>query len=108
MTSENPVEDLPLACSLSPDQLRDRSLENAALFARAQAVEELADGYRYTFSAGDAPELLAFILAERDCCPFFTFELALPTPHRAVHLAVRGQDGVKEILRGSVAPSPTE
>jgi hypothetical protein len=108
MTSDDAVDELPLACSLSPDQLRDRSLENKALFARARDVEELADGYRYTFSTGDAPELLAFILAERDCCPFFSFELTLPSPHRAVHLAVRGPDGVKEILRSSVEPDPVE
>jgi hypothetical protein len=104
MTSDDAVGELPLACSLSADQLRERSLENEALFARARDVEELADGYRYTFSAGDAPELLAFILAERDCCPVFTFDLTFPSPHRAVHLAVRGRDGVKEILRRSVAP----
>ena len=103
MASDN-GQDLPLACSLSPDQLRERSLENEALFAHAQAMEELADGYRYTFPANAAAELLAFILAERDCCPFFTFELTFPSPHRAIQLAVRGQDGVKEILRGSAAP----
>jgi hypothetical protein len=98
------TENLPLACSLSPDQLRDRSRANEALLAHARDVEELADGYRYTFAAGDAPELLAFILAERDCCPFFTFELTFPSPHREVCLAVRGRDGVKQMLRGSVAP----
>ena len=96
--------DLPLACSLSPDQLHERSLENGTLFARAQSAQELADGYCYTFPADDAADLLAFILAERDCCPFFTFELTFPSPHRAIQLAVRGQDGVKEILRRSVAP----
>jgi hypothetical protein len=102
MTSDD-TANLPLACSLSPDELRERSLENGELFARIQNAEELADGYRYTFPAGDAAELLAFILAERDCCPFFTFELTFPSPHQAIQLAIRGREGVKEIVQSSVA-----
>ena len=93
------TRDIPLACSLSPTELGERSRENAALFARSHAVNELPDGYRWTFAAGEAPDLLEFILAERDCCPFFTFELTFPAPHQAVLLTVRGREGVKDILR---------
>jgi hypothetical protein len=101
MATDN-AANLPLACSLTPDQLRERSLENRALFTHIQNVEELTDGFRYTFPTDDAAELLGFILAERDCCPFFTFELTFPSPHQAIKLAVRGQDGVKEILQTSM------
>jgi hypothetical protein len=100
----NGVE-VPLACSLTEAELRVRGEENGSLFARAQSAEELPDGYRFTFSAeaDDARSLLAFILAERACCPFFTFELTFPSPHEPIQLAVRGREGVKEIVRDTVA-----
>ncbi len=110
-SADVPVE-IPLACSLSADELRARRVENASLFARAQGLHELPDGYRFAFLAGgnSAQDLLAFILAEAACCPFFTFELTFPSPHQYVWLAVRGQEGVKEILRtgwASQLPAPT-
>ncbi len=102
MTSDVPVE-LPLACSLTAAELRERGEENVSLFTRAQSVEELPDGYRFAFpaEADDARDLLQFVLAERACCPFFTFELTFPSPHQSIQLVMRGREGVKEIVRDS-------
>ncbi len=97
MMSDIP-EETPLACSLSAEELRARSYENSSRFARAQEVQELADGYTFTFPAGEAQDLLEFVLAERSCCPFFTFELVFPSPHQVIYLTVRGASGVKEIV----------
>jgi hypothetical protein len=109
MTSDVPMdhhENVPLACSLTAGELRVRGEENASLFARAHDVQELPDGYRFAFPAGadGVSELLRFILAERACCPFFTFELTFPSPHQTVWLAVRGGEGVKEIVRYGLLP----
>jgi hypothetical protein len=97
-------EKVPLTCSLSAEELRTRGVENAALFADAQGVHELPDGYRFIFpaSAESAQDLLAFILAEAVCCPFFTFDLTFPSPHAFVWLTVQGSEGVKEIVRESL------
>ena len=97
-------EDVPLACSLSEAELRERGDENATLFARALETQELADGYRFAFpaEAGDVSALVQFILAERACCPFFTFELTFSSPHERVWLTVRGREGVKEIVRDAI------
>lgn len=97
----NDSADTPLACSLSGAELQARGDEHADLFAHVRMVEELADGYRFAFPAEAAsiPALVQFVLAERDCCPFFTFELRFPSPHQTVWLAVRGREGVKEIVR---------
>ena len=102
MTFEYSVA-LPVACSLSAAELRARGVENAELFARAQSVVELSDGYRFTFPAGgeQARDLLTFVQAEAACCPFFTFELAFPSPHERVWLHMRGGEDVKEFVRGS-------
>ncbi len=93
-----------MACSLTATQLRVRGEENDALFARALGAQELPDGYCFTFPARDedARDLLQFILAKHACCPFFTFELAFPSPHQAISLTVRGSEGVKEIVRASM------
>jgi hypothetical protein len=100
---------LPVACSLTADELRARGVENADLFTRAQSVIELADGYRFTFPAGDddARDLLTFVRAEAACCPFFTFELAFPSPHETILLSVRGNEDAKEMVRESVVSKLT-
>jgi hypothetical protein len=97
--------DNPVACLLSAEELRARSDEIAPVFARVEAVHELPDGYRFAFSAAadGARDLVEFILAERACCPFFTFELTFPSPHEAIWLTLRGGQGVKEFVRESLA-----
>jgi hypothetical protein len=98
--------DLPVACTLSATELRARSEDVVApLFARAQRMEELPDGYRFAFpaEADAARHLLEFILSERACCPFFTFELTFASPHQAVWLSLRGGEGVKEFIAGTFA-----
>ncbi len=99
MVSDVPGES-PLACSLTAAELRVRGEESGSLFARALSVHELPDGYSFAFPAGedDARDLLGFVLAERACCPFFTFELTFASPHQSIQLAVRGREGVKEIV----------
>lgn len=98
--------DIPVACSLTEAELEVRGDENAELFAYAHAVEELADGYRFAFPADDdgVPALLRFILAERACCPFFTFELRFPSPHQVVWVAIRGNEEAKSIVRDALVP----
>jgi hypothetical protein len=99
-TSDDAVE-VPIACSLSPDELRERSGENATLFGGVTDVKELPDGYVFTFPGDQAREVMDFMLAERDCCPFFTFELTLPSPHQLILLTVLGREGVKEVVQAA-------
>jgi hypothetical protein len=100
------ASDLPLACTLSAAELRERGDEVVApLFAHVQRMEETPDGYCFAFPAEveGVRDLLEFILSERDCCPFFTFELGFPSPHESVWLTLRGGEGVKEFVAGSFA-----
>ena len=93
--------DLPIACSLTASELRARGDEIATLFDHVMRVRELPDGYSFAFpgETSQAQALLDFIVAERACCPFFTFELTFPSPHQAVWLHVRGSAGVKDFVR---------
>lgn len=100
------ASNIPVACTLSAAELRNRGEDVVApLFARAQSVQELPDGYRFAFSpeAETVRDLLEFVLSERACCPFFTFELTFAVPHQCVWLTLRGGDGVKEFVSGSFA-----
>jgi hypothetical protein len=100
------ASDLPVACTLTAAELRERGEDVVApLFAHVQRMEETPDGYRFAFpaEAEGVRDLLEFILSERDCCPFFTFELGFPSPHESVWLTLRGGEGVKEFIAGSFA-----
>jgi hypothetical protein len=68
----------------------------------------LPDGYSFAFPAeGDCGrDLLEFILSERACCDFLTFELSFPSPHEYIWLTLRGGEVVKEFLAGSFALIP--
>ncbi|HEV2238658.1 MAG TPA: hypothetical protein VGR57_18515 [Ktedonobacterales bacterium] len=99
--------ELPIACSLSAAELRDRGEENLALFRQARRVRELADGYAFAFVGADkeVEQLLRFVLAERACCPFWSFDLTFTSPHQEVWVAIRGNAEAKALVReGLVAP----
>jgi len=102
-TSADVTMPLPIACTLSDEERGGREGEVDALFARIAAVRELPDGYAFAFppESGVAHALFDLILAERACCPFFTFELAFPSPHERVWLRMSGGEEVKEFVRGS-------
>ncbi len=107
---ERAPQSSPVACCLSAPERRARQAAlQATVFAEARQAQELADGYALQF-AGDAAQtaqLLDFITFERECCPFFTFELHFEPDHGPVWLRLRGPEGTKafvgELLRGQAA-----
>lgn len=97
---------LPVMCSLSDVEKRERE---ATLLARFKsgvvAVDELGDGYSFRLSGG--PEWLALIaqlmIAERECCPFLTFQLTAEPQMGAITVRITGPDGTKEFLKNALA-----
>jgi hypothetical protein len=91
-----------IACLLSEREMAARGeLLAHELFPGVEAVEELADGYAYRFPGDEAwtANVLAFVAAERRCCPFFTFEVVF-TPHRGpLWLRLRGSAAIKAFVR---------
>jgi hypothetical protein len=95
------MPDLPIACSLDPAELlarREGLLPGLA--ARALEREALADGFRWRFTPSrELLELIARVIdAERQCCPFFRFELTVEPAGGPVRLAVTGPAGTRELL----------
>jgi hypothetical protein len=94
--------DLPVACSLSSAELRQREATLLAQFRSAvTAIEELPDGLAFRLP-GDGKSIAVaaeMIVAERECCPFLSFELAAHSNAGPVIVRVTGPVGTKEFLR---------
>lgn len=95
-------ERLEVACSLSNAELRQR--EGTLLTDFKSAVtsrEELPDGY--AFRIPGEKKWLALVaelmMAERECCPFLTFQLTAGANLGALTLRITGPAGTKEFLK---------
>lgn len=94
--------DVPVACSLSDRELRDREATLLAEFRSAVSlIQELPNGYVFRLP-GDK-RLIAvvaeFIAAERECCPFLAFTLIVPSNRGPMDVLVTGPVGAKDFLR---------
>jgi hypothetical protein len=95
-------EDIRVACCLSDAELRKRVATLLARFDSAViATEELLDGYLFR-GTGDKKWMGVVweaIVAERECCPFLTFELTAQSNMGPVSVRVTGPAGTKDILK---------
>src|ERR1700692_1189674 len=95
------AKEVPIACSLTANELVTRGEEINDLFTGIQQTRELADGYALRFP-GTVPwpqRVLDFIQGERSCCLFFTFELTFLPNMGSLWLHIRGPEGTKEMVR---------
>lgn len=89
---------IPVACQLSsPEQAARLDALRSTIFAACTEVEETDDGYAFAFDNHVAPQIIDFVAAERECCPFLTFDLHLP-PARPLYLELSGNDEVKRFV----------
>jgi hypothetical protein len=99
---------LPIACSLDPAAAAERLTSFSRLTAAALIrAERRTRGIELTFHGNEEIErdLLAFIEAERRCCPFLDFELARGEELR---LRIGGPDEAGPILDAFLtAATPT-
>jgi hypothetical protein len=99
---KNDSDDLPIACCLTSAELRERE---ATLLAQFRSVvirtEELRDGYAFRVPGdGKCIAMIAkMIVAERECCPFLTFELVAQPNMRQIIVRVTGPAGTKDFLK---------
>ncbi len=95
-------DDMPIACCLTSAELREREAALLAQFRSAVIeTEELRDGYAFRVP-GDrmwVAIIAKMIVAERECCPFLTFELVAQPKMGPVIVRVTGPAGSKEFLK---------
>jgi hypothetical protein len=90
-----------VACSLGEQDLAQRRQELARdLFAFAEQVDELPDGYTWRFPGDGAwhDKLLDFVAAERRCCTFFRIELVFEPGLGPVWLTLRGPEETNSFI----------
>jgi len=94
--------DIPIACRLSDPEFHQREATLLALFKSAVvATEELPDGYVFRLP-GDKKRIALvceLIVAERECCPFLTFEVTAQPNMGPVSVRVTGPAGTKDFLK---------
>ena len=98
---------VPTGCTLCEDQLAGRMQAVASVFAGAEELRELPDGYEFRFpgTSERATQLTEFINGERACCVFFQFELAFEPNQGPVWFRLRGSEHAKEFIRTRINTS---
>ena len=95
------VEEIPIACSLTDNELKERrkSVLNK-IAASLIDSEELPDGFRYRFPLDESvlESLITVINLERKCCPFLNFRLSLESGEDFASLDLTGRQGAKEAI----------
>jgi hypothetical protein len=94
--------DIPIACRLSDPEFRPREATILAQFKSAViATEQLPDGYAFRVPGDKKGMALVceLIVAERECCPFLTFELAAQPNMGPLIVRVTGPAGTKDFLK---------
>jgi len=102
MTTDSNMNQDVIACLLSEREQAQRAEEtHQDLFPGVLDVEELLDGYGYRFPADEAwtAKVMAVVSAERQCCPFFTFEVVFEPYGQALWLRFRGSVAIKTFVR---------
>ena len=96
------LDNRTIACSLTTAEFRAREAMLLERFRSAVIeTEELQEGYAFRL-AGDGVgiDLIAeLIKAERECCPFLTFELTARRYLGTLNVRVTGPPGAKEFVK---------
>lgn len=104
--AEHFIRKLPIACRLTDEEQGRRREELAQeIFSGCEKTNELEDGYEFVFPGWRSwvEKLARFVASERECCPFFTFELVFAPEGGPISLRMRGPDGTKEFVREELA-----
>jgi hypothetical protein len=100
--------DFPVVCRLTDSKFRKREATFLAEFKRAVvATEELPDGYVFHVPGDKKSTGVVWeaIMAERQCCPFLTFELTAQPNMGPVSVRVTGPAGTKDFLKTTLCNS---
>ena len=102
--------EVPVACSLSSGEGRDRVEEWRHLFVTSiEAAETIGTDrlrLRLAPSAGVLEQVVELARREKTCCPFFDFSIAIQTA--GCWLVVEVPTGAEPVLRdlGALVPTP--
>lgn len=93
----------PIACTLTPDQLRCQAdVLLPGLAARAESCTMSDTGVQMMFmpTSEHLTAIATTIDRERHCCAFLTFRLTVPASEGPLMLELTGPPGTREFLSG--------
>lgn len=92
-------------CFLEIARNPDKRAADIRALSDIQALTELSDGYGFGFEGADKKieALVEFVIFERKCCVFLTYELIFESHERMVWLNIRGGADIKELI-GQLLP----
>lgn len=100
-----------VACNL-PEEEQERRREDIAcdLYSAVNETRELEDGFAFRFSSDEdrIRSLSEFMISERECCPFYRYELVLEADGGDAWLHLRGDADVKCYLEDELAAFDSE
>ena len=91
--------DVPIVCTLTPEQFQVRRRTILDLVRTAIESDELSAGYVFTFKATSETvlQLAHLVELERQCCQFLSFKITVQ-PRQLVMLEVVGPPAAKPII----------
>src|SRR5215213_2646544 len=98
---ESSKEALALVCNLPGDSQAARSVDVSEVLASAMSAKSLADGVELSFPNTDdtASSIFNLVLAERNCCPQFQYEIVFEPNHSALQLRVKATGELVQPLK---------
>ncbi len=90
-----------LACRLTNSELAKRKgVLQAKLFSRLMKVEGVAGGYLFYFDDTGSllQDLFHYVLAEKQCCPFFDQKVGIGANDSGITWEVSGGEEVKKLI----------
>jgi len=95
------MAELPIVCTLQPDELQARREGLLSeLRRRVQVLEDHPFGYRLQFAAGDdtLTLIMGVVESERRCCRFLRFAIQVEPDDGPIYLELTGPPGTREFL----------
>jgi hypothetical protein len=94
-----------LMCNMNGIPPQERARYGRLVETLRHAIEErreLPDGYAFQMNTKkiDTAQLVEWVELERQCCPFFGFEIHWDRQNEAVWLHLTGPEGVKDFILG--------
>jgi hypothetical protein len=101
------MDNLPIACTLTPDALRARREGLLSrLLQSAESLERLPDGLRLHFAASSVTltTIARAVDAERLCCRFLQFTVTVEPDEGPISLVLTGPPGTQEFVSALLEP----
>jgi hypothetical protein len=100
--------DLPIACTLTEAELRERRQAILDFFRKAEfQTTELENGYAFTFAPTSEAliQVAQLVDLERQCCPFLNFDIVVEAGNAPMRLVITGPPEAAAMIGDVFRPS---